>query len=143
MPYVEHDVSADPAAAQEMVRRSGQMGVPVLVADGEVIVGFDRPRLERILARRAAGPAAETRGIKLGLLVRDAQGRVEVGGTRPGSLAERLGARGGDVVEQLAGQPIRSVADLERVARSLMADQPVDLVVRRAGQTLRLSAPAA
>ena len=40
------DVSTDQAGLQEMIKLSGQMGVPVIVVDGEIIVGFDRSRLD-------------------------------------------------------------------------------------------------
>jgi glutaredoxin-like YruB-family protein len=39
------DVSTDQNAAKEMVDKSGQMGVPVLDIDGEIIVGFDKPKI--------------------------------------------------------------------------------------------------
>ncbi|HLC71142.1 MAG TPA: glutaredoxin family protein, partial [Candidatus Nanoarchaeia archaeon] len=39
--YTEKDVSADQKAAQEMIKKSGQMGVPVLDINGKIIVGFD------------------------------------------------------------------------------------------------------
>lgn len=48
--YVDKDVSRDKDALQEMVSLSGQMGVPVIYIDGEVIVGFDRNRIEELLA---------------------------------------------------------------------------------------------
>jgi len=47
--YQDIDVSTDKTAADEMVKISGQMGVPVIVAGGEIIVGFDKARLEAIL----------------------------------------------------------------------------------------------
>jgi len=47
--YKEIDVSADQKAAQEMVAKSGQMGVPVIDIDGQLTVGFDRPRLQQLL----------------------------------------------------------------------------------------------
>jgi len=43
------DVSKDPAAARDMVRRSGQQGVPVIDIGGKIIVGFDRPRINQML----------------------------------------------------------------------------------------------
>ncbi|MFH1791003.1 MAG: Uxx-star family glutaredoxin-like (seleno)protein [Candidatus Omnitrophota bacterium] len=43
------DVSADQAKAQEMINISGQMGVPVVVVDGEVIVGFDKDKIKKSL----------------------------------------------------------------------------------------------
>jgi len=39
------DVATDRAGLEEMTRVSGQMGVPVIVVDGEPIVGFDQERL--------------------------------------------------------------------------------------------------
>ena len=47
---MEIDVSRDRTAADEMVRLTGQLGVPVTVIDGQVVVGFDRPHLEQLLA---------------------------------------------------------------------------------------------
>ena len=49
VPYQERDVMADIPARQEMVQKSGQMGVPVIDVDGEIIVGFDQPRLRELL----------------------------------------------------------------------------------------------
>lgn len=43
------DVSSDQDAAQEMIKRSGQMGVPVIDIDGELIVGFDKEKIKRTL----------------------------------------------------------------------------------------------
>jgi len=43
------DVSRDPAAARDMQRRSGQTGVPVIQIGGHIIVGFDRPKIDRLL----------------------------------------------------------------------------------------------
>jgi len=48
--YKDVNVAVDRAAAQEMVQKSGQMGVPVITVDGKVIVGFDQRELERLLA---------------------------------------------------------------------------------------------
>lgn len=45
------DVSTDSKAAEEMVKLSGQMGVPVIVIDGQVSVGFDKARLETLLGK--------------------------------------------------------------------------------------------
>lgn len=47
--FTEIDVAASQAAAQEMVKRSGQMGVPVIEIDGQLIVGFDKGRIKKIL----------------------------------------------------------------------------------------------
>jgi glutaredoxin-like YruB-family protein len=47
--FVDVDVSVDKAAAAEMVRKSGQMGVPVLDINGQIIVGFNREAIKRVL----------------------------------------------------------------------------------------------
>lgn len=47
--FREVDVSRDPAAQRDMVRRSGQMGVPVVDIGGKVVVGFDRPKIDSLL----------------------------------------------------------------------------------------------
>jgi len=43
------DVSSDQAAAEEMIRKSGQMGVPVLEIEDEIIVGFDKEKIKQTL----------------------------------------------------------------------------------------------
>lgn len=47
--YKEADVSTDDAALKEMVDKSGQMGVPVILVDGEVITGFNEAKLKKAL----------------------------------------------------------------------------------------------
>lgn len=47
--FKDVDVSRDQAAARDMVRRSGQSGVPVIDIGGKVIVGFDRPKINKLL----------------------------------------------------------------------------------------------
>lgn len=43
------DVAADIAKRKEMIEKSGQMGVPVITVDNELIVGFDQERLSELL----------------------------------------------------------------------------------------------
>jgi glutaredoxin 3 len=43
------EVSRDPAAARDMVWRSGQSGVPVIDIGGKIIVVFDRPKINKLL----------------------------------------------------------------------------------------------
>lgn len=58
--FKDIDVSADQAAAAQMVKASGQRGVPVIIIDGKIIVGFDKPEIEAALAgKKNAGPATE------------------------------------------------------------------------------------
>ena len=48
--YTEYNVAGDRDKTKEMIHKSGQMGVPVLDIDGEIIVGFDRDRITTLLA---------------------------------------------------------------------------------------------
>lgn len=47
--FEEIDVSSNEEAAKEMIEKSGQMGVPVVEIDGQIIVGFDREKISQIL----------------------------------------------------------------------------------------------
>jgi len=51
--FREVDISRDERAAQDLVKRSGQMGVPQTDIDGRIIVGFDKPKLDTILGIRS------------------------------------------------------------------------------------------
>lgn len=51
IPFTEYNVAQDLRRADEMVRKSGQMGVPVLDVNGKVIVGFNKPEIENALKR--------------------------------------------------------------------------------------------
>ena len=47
--FSDIDVSADPAAANEMIEKSGQMGVPVIEIDGQIIIGFNQQKLQEVI----------------------------------------------------------------------------------------------
>ncbi len=47
--YTDIDVSRDQKAANEMIEKSGQMGVPVIDIDGKIIIGFDREKVKKSL----------------------------------------------------------------------------------------------
>ena len=51
VPFTEYNVATNMAKAQEMVQKSGQMGVPVLNVNGKVIVGFNQSAIESALKR--------------------------------------------------------------------------------------------
>lgn len=48
--FEEIDVSANRLALQEMMEKSGQMGVPVVEIDNQIIVGFDREKINDLLS---------------------------------------------------------------------------------------------
>ncbi len=47
--FVNVDVSTDQARAQEMIQKSGQMGVPVVDIEGQIIIGFDKDKIKKEL----------------------------------------------------------------------------------------------
>lgn len=47
--FENKDVGLDHKAADEMIKKSGQMGVPQLWIDNEVIVGFDKEKINQLL----------------------------------------------------------------------------------------------
>lgn len=131
------DVSRDAAAADEMVRLSGQRGVPVIQIGDQVVVGFDRARLEAILG--SAAPKG------LGAAVADAavmaaQGRTDltdgayVGRVKPGSIAELAGLRAGDVIVALGANSVRSATGLETLLARVPHGREVPIEYIRNGR---------
>ena len=123
-----------------MLRRSGHNGVPQILVGDQLVIGFDRPRLEALLAQATAAPAAAT-GISLGVRVADAAAHAPQGGegayvghVRPGSTAERAGLQAGDVIIAIDGQSIRSADELIRAGKQLSHDQSIPLTIVRDGQ---------
>ncbi len=49
--YTDRDIDREPEAAVECVEKSGQRGIPVIDIDGEIIVGFDRPRIDQAVEK--------------------------------------------------------------------------------------------
>lgn len=47
--FEDIDVSVDQEASRVMIEKSGQMGVPVLEIDGQIIVGFDKEKIKSAL----------------------------------------------------------------------------------------------
>ena len=47
--YTEHDVAGDASKRKEMIEKSGQMGVPVIFIGSELVIGFDRPKITKLL----------------------------------------------------------------------------------------------
>lgn len=48
--FTEHDVSSDVEKRTEMVQKSGQMGVPVILVGDEIVTGFDEAKLISLLS---------------------------------------------------------------------------------------------
>lgn len=47
--YQEFNVAQDVKARDEMIQKSGQLGVPVIFVDNNLIIGFDRPKIAQLL----------------------------------------------------------------------------------------------
>jgi glutaredoxin-like YruB-family protein len=47
--YTDYDVAQDKAKAKEMIDKSKQTGAPVIIVDGEMVIGFDQPKLDKLL----------------------------------------------------------------------------------------------
>ena len=54
IPFKEINVERDPQAARDIVRKTGQTGVPVIKIGSSWIIGFDKERIARDLARQAS-----------------------------------------------------------------------------------------
>ncbi len=140
--FEERDVSLNPSYAEELVRSTGQMGVPVTIIDGEIVVGFDRGRLEQLttqtqtrrrppfgasIADASKMTANQGSGITLG---------AYVGSVRPGSVAERAGLAAGDIVTELNMRHIASADDLEDALSNLSSGSRLSLVFLRGNRTM-------
>ncbi|MFC1951513.1 glutaredoxin family protein [Chloroflexota bacterium] len=51
IPYTDINVATDKEKTKEMIQKSGQMGVPVIMVDGEITVGFNQAKLDELLSK--------------------------------------------------------------------------------------------
>jgi glutaredoxin 3 len=141
--YTEHDVSRDRAAAEEMVRLTGQMGVPVIVVDGQIVIGFDRTRLEQLLDGRSSH-----RHPSLGLKVADASrkarrpGEPPVFGALVGSVAssspgERAGIKAGDIITLINRKRVNNSVELEHIVSTLTSGSRMPVTFYRGEQAIK------
>jgi glutaredoxin 3 len=140
--FEERDVSRDPSYAQELVRSTGQMGVPVTIINGEIVVGFDRGRLEQLTTQTQAGqrpPFGASIADASKITAKQGSGIIlgaYVGGVRPGSVAERIGLAPGDVITELNMKHIANADDLEDAVSNLSSGSRFSLVFLRGDQTM-------
>ncbi|MCX5998973.1 MAG: PDZ domain-containing protein [Chloroflexi bacterium] len=141
--FQERDVSVDKTAAAEMIEKTGQRGVPVTLVDGQVVVGFDRPRLEHLLGRQGTGRRPSL-GIQVADAGRFAQRRGDtpvpgalVGGVTPGSVGDKLGLKRGDIITEMDLQTVQSVEDIERTMAGMSPGDRVTVAFRRGPNVLK------
>jgi S1-C subfamily serine protease len=139
--FIEHDVSRDRAAAEEMVQKTGQMGVPVTIVDGQTIIGFNQPQIEQALSQSQAsqrpsfGAAiadASKITAKMGTGIKSG---AYIGSVKPGSVAERLNLKQGDIITELNKQTITSTDDLANALARLSQGSRLILVFLRGTET--------
>jgi len=140
--FNERDVSQNQSYAQELVRSTGQMGVPVTIISGQIVVGFDRGRLEQVLAQTQSAQrplfgasiadaskitAKQGSGIILG---------AYVGSVKPQSVAERIGLVSGDIITELNLRHIANAGDFEHTLSTLNRGSHFSLSFLRSNKTL-------
>ncbi len=59
VPYEDINVAADPVAREDMVNKSGQLGVPVFEIDGQIIVGYNQQLIMKVAGISAEEVAAK------------------------------------------------------------------------------------
>jgi S1-C subfamily serine protease len=162
VPFREVDVSRDRQALLRMAQLSGQTGTPVITVDSQVVVGFDRLQLARLLpasgtasGAQPAAPAAAPRA-QLGAAVATltpslaaerglpAIPGVLVGSVTPGGPAHAAGLQPGDVVIEANGWTLSDRSQLERMIQQAGDGGSLELTVWRGGQRVRVTlAPSA
>jgi len=91
--FEDINVGEDRDAADEMIEKSGQMGVPVLDIGGDIIVGFDVPRIDAALERlKSEGAAAKPRKMEADAL-KKVYDTIVIGGSAAGLTAAMYASR--------------------------------------------------
>jgi glutaredoxin-like YruB-family protein len=143
VPFTEHDVSRDRTAAMRMVQLTGQQGVPVVVIDGQAVIGFNRPRIDQLLAQMGAqkprlGAAIANAGRIAARRGLDLPKGAYVGKVEGDSPATRAGLEVGDVIVGMANHDVGSDQDVDQIMSQLHAGQSAPVRVWRDGRTLEL-----
>jgi glutaredoxin 3 len=140
--FEERDVSRNRSYAQELVRTTGQMGIPVTIINGQIVVGFDRGRLKQLITQTQTRQhpsfgasiadaskitAKSGSGITFGAYV----GRVS-----PGSVAEKIGLVSGDIITELNMKSIANASDLEYALSRLNSGSHFSLSFLRGNKTM-------
>ena len=128
-----------------MIQKTNQMGVPVITVGDQFVIGFDRRRLEELLAGRGGGAGEQKPSF--GLQIADASKITQkagvlpvfgafVGGVKPGSPAEKAGLQQGDVITEINLRPISNADDLAKALSGLSHGNRVSIAFLRGQQKL-------
>jgi S1-C subfamily serine protease len=140
--FEERDVSRNASYAQELVRSTGQMGVPVTIINGQTVVGFDRSRLEQLLTRAQTGqrpPFGASIADASRITAKQDSGTTHgayIGRVRPGSLAERIGLTSGDIITELNMNHITNASDLGNALSDLSKGSHFSLIFLRSNKKM-------
>ena len=115
---------------------TGQMGVPVIVIDGQPVIGFNRSRLQELLSKSNGNKP------RLGMKVADVSASARkagepplfgaiVGEVKPQSPASRAGFRKGDIITTINRQRINNVSELAQVIGRYSAGSRVPVTFYR------------
>lgn len=120
-----------------MVKTTGQMGVPVIVIDGEAIIGFDRARIQTLVAG-----ANNRKPVRFGLKIADApkhdvetKSGALIGAVTPGFLGEKAGLKAGDIITKINTRRINNAADMEQALKGLKPGSITTIMFRRNGES--------
>lgn len=116
------------------------MGVPVIVVDGQPIIGFDRARLQSLLSTGNGGRP------RFGLKIADAssitrkQGKIPVfgaiiGQVSTGSLGEKAGLKEGDIITEINANRVNNANDAEKLLAGLNSGSIVTIIFMRGDET--------
>lgn len=136
--FEERDVSRNPSTAQELMSKTGQMGVPVTVINGQTIIGFDRTRLEQVLSQQQKPSLGAAVADASKITARQGTGitiGAYVGKVRPSSLADKLGLTAGDIITEVNMQPIANADSLEKAISKLSKGSRISLICLRENKT--------
>ncbi len=125
-----------------MVNLTGQMGVPVIIIDGQTVVGFNPARIRELLS----GGGSPTQTLRFGLKIADALSAAPqigvtpapgavIGEVSPGLLGEKAGLKKGDIVTEINGNRIGNAADMEKTLAGLKSGDIVTILFLRSGET--------
>ena len=130
----------------ELYRLTGRAAVPVIVVNDEVVVGFDRARLELLLANAAQGKATFGASVADASRIAVKRGQIPVfgafvGKVAPRSAAERAGLQPGDIITELNLRPVRNADDVEQAVAELRPGSRVRVTYLRGNQQFHQEVP--
>jgi glutaredoxin 3 len=120
--FEERDVSRNPLYAQELMTTTGQMGVPVTVIDGQVVIGFDHGRLQQLI-----NTMQTKQHLSFGASIADAS-KI--------TAQQSSGLTSGDIITELNMKTIANAKDLEDAISALNGGSRLSLIFIRDDRTI-------